>query len=99
HWVAPPQAPDKEKYINEMKSKYARALIQMERCRVETTRLDQSAKERKTPLSPEEEKLFNERKAAVTKQYQEAHGFVVAIRKQHAANGAQKPAQNGATGQ
>ncbi|KAK1753074.1 hypothetical protein QBC47DRAFT_304634 [Echria macrotheca] len=97
NWVVPAHVKpeEREKFVIEMKAKYARALYQMERSRFEITKLDQTVKDGKTPMSRDDEM----RKAALSKQYQEAQGFVMAIRKQHAANGAQKPAQNGAAGQ
>jgi transcription initiation factor TFIID subunit 12 len=98
NFQAPPNIPDKEKWVQEVKLKYSRALLSMEHARAGVLKLDQMIKERKErgqPLSAEEEKISMERKAQFQKQHSDANGFIQAFRKQ-IAGGGQRPAQNGA---
>ncbi|KAK0611499.1 transcription initiation factor TFIID subunit A-domain-containing protein [Immersiella caudata] len=93
---APPNAQDKEKWVQELKIKYSRALLSMEHTKASVLKLDQMIKDRKEkgqPLSAEEEKMLQDRKAQFQRQHQEANNFIQVFRKQMAA---QRPTQNGA---
>jgi len=101
NFLPPASAPDKEKWVQDIKIKYGRALLQMEHARGSVNKLEAMIKERRekgVPLSAEEEKILADRKAQLQKQHTEAHSFVGALRKQYTApsNGASKPVQNGA---
>ena len=85
---APPNVPDKAKWLNELKQRYARALMQMDASRANINKVDQHLKEREEkgiPLSEEEKKSVKDRKDTLIKQFQDARGFVEGVRNQQKA--------------
>ncbi|KAK0649387.1 transcription initiation factor TFIID subunit A-domain-containing protein [Cercophora newfieldiana] len=102
NFQAPSNVQDKDKWVQDLKLKYSRALLSMEHARAGVLKLDQMLKERKErgqPLTAEEDKMVTERRAQFQKSHAEATTWIQNFRKQAASqsNGAQKPAaQNGA---
>ena len=94
-FAPPPNIPDKAKWLEEIKTKYSRALMVMENARTNTKTIEQTLAENQS-LPPEERKKLEERKIQLGKQYQEAISFANLVRKQYATGGNQRPAQNGA---
>ncbi|KAI5921975.1 transcription initiation factor TFIID subunit A-domain-containing protein [Camillea tinctor] len=94
--LSPEQTP---KWLNEMKQKYARALMQMETIKGRLARLDNMMKERQErnqPMSPEEMRKFQESKTQDQKIYSDADKFVRHVRTQMQAGQAQQAGQNAA---
>jgi len=91
----PPNVPDRDKWLQEIKIKYGRALLTMEHARAGLSKVELMVKERRekgSAISADEEKMVIERKAAYQKQHSEAASFVSSVRKQYTAqNGAHKP--------
>ncbi|KAI1634562.1 transcription initiation factor TFIID subunit A-domain-containing protein [Biscogniauxia mediterranea] len=89
------------KWVNEMKQKYAKGLIQMETIKTRLARLDAMIKDRQEkgqPITPDELRKYQESKAQEQKIYGEADKFVRHVRTQMQA--AQHAGQNaGAQGQ
>ncbi|KAL2144954.1 hypothetical protein VTI28DRAFT_8298 [Corynascus sepedonium] len=94
---APPNVADKAKWLEEIKTKYARALWQMDNARSATKSIDQTLQENQA-LPPEERKKLEDRKVQLQKQYTEAISFANLVRKQYGAGGNQRTAPNGAPG-
>ncbi|KAK4154299.1 transcription initiation factor TFIID subunit A-domain-containing protein [Chaetomidium leptoderma] len=94
----PSNVTDKPKWLEEIKQKYARALMSMENARSTTKSIDQALQDNQS-LPAEERKKLEERKLQLQKQYTEAHSFATVVRKQYGSGGNQRPAQNGAAGQ
>jgi transcription initiation factor TFIID subunit 12 len=92
---APPNAPDKTKWLEDIKQRYAKALFTMENARNATKSIEQTLADNQS-LSPDDRKKLEERKVQLQKQYTDAISFANAVRKQYASGGNQKPAQNGA---
>ncbi|KAI0404690.1 hypothetical protein F4802DRAFT_217070 [Xylaria palmicola] len=89
-----------QKYLNESKTRYMRALIQMEATKSRTVKIDAMIKEKQetgSSFSPDEVKRFQETKLSDKKSYTEADAFVKNVRNQLMV--AQAAAQgNGARG-
>ncbi|KAH6623615.1 transcription initiation factor TFIID subunit A-domain-containing protein [Chaetomium tenue] len=95
HFQAPNNVPDKAKWLEEIKGKYARALYSMDSARSTTKSIDQNLQENPS-LPPEERKKLEERKVVLQKQYTDAISFANMVRKQYGGGNNQRPAQNGA---
>ncbi|XXH01824.1 hypothetical protein Hte_008186 [Hypoxylon texense] len=83
------------KWMSEMKTRYARYLMQMETVKSRIAKMDAAIKERSAngqPLSQEDVKRFQTQRAADTKAYSEAQKFVDSVRNQ------MKTAQNSGAG-
>ncbi|KAK4100398.1 hypothetical protein N658DRAFT_497391 [Parathielavia hyrcaniae] len=93
---APPDIQNKEKWVEEIRQKYARALYSMESARSATKTIEKTLQDNQS-LPPDERQKLEERKAQLHKQYQEAITFANAVRKQY-GGGNQASAQNGASG-
>lgn len=81
----PQQIPDKAKWVLDVKSRYARALLTMETMRSNLQKMDAQIKDRNekgNPLSAEEQKSVMEKKAHLQKAYNDSMKFVENIRKQ-----------------
>ncbi|KAK4038306.1 transcription initiation factor TFIID subunit A-domain-containing protein [Parachaetomium inaequale] len=87
---------DRAKWLEEIKTKYARALYSMDSARSATKSIEQTLLENQT-LPPEERKKLEDRKGQLQKQYSEAISFANLVRKQYGTGGnQQRPAQSGA---
>jgi transcription initiation factor TFIID subunit 12 len=91
---APPTVQDKAKWLEDVRQKYAKALYSMETARTVIKSIDQTLQDNQS-VPAEEKKKLEERKALLQKQYTEAVQFANNVRKQYAAGGNQRPAQNG----
>ncbi|KAK3384991.1 hypothetical protein B0H63DRAFT_472085 [Podospora didyma] len=92
---APAGAPDKAKFVEEIRSKYIKALVQMEQMRSALTKVDQQLANPQG-LSPQDIKARQDQKAGFQKQYQNALSFANLVRKQCASSAHQKqPLANG----
>ncbi|KAI1136491.1 hypothetical protein F5Y05DRAFT_391453 [Hypoxylon sp. FL0543] len=82
----PSQLPPEQatKWLNEMRQRYARSLMQMESIKARNQKIDAMIKERqeKGQLSAEDQKKFQDQKNADAKQYSEAQRFVESVRQQ-----------------
>jgi transcription initiation factor TFIID subunit 12 len=98
HFQPPNGIADKAKWLEDIKTKYARALYSMDSARSTTKSIDQTLQENQS-FPPEERKKLEERKVQLQKQYTEAISFANLVRKQYGGGGGnQRPAQNGAAG-
>ncbi|KAK1829383.1 transcription initiation factor TFIID subunit 12 [Podospora conica] len=81
-FIAPPNIPDPERWVNEIKGKYGRALIQMEQSRTNLAKLEAGLKARKEkgPIPPEDEKAINDKKILLQKSHHDAMQFVNSVR-------------------
>ncbi|KAK4237566.1 hypothetical protein C8A03DRAFT_34468 [Achaetomium macrosporum] len=91
---APPNVPDKAKWLDDLKRKYAKAIVSIDTCRSAMKSMDQTLQENQS-LPPEERKKLEERRAQIHKQYTEAVQFASGVRKQYATGSNQRPVQNG----
>ncbi|OTA92422.1 hypothetical protein M434DRAFT_74617 [Hypoxylon sp. CO27-5] len=82
----PAQLPTEQanKWLNEMRQRYARYLIQMENIKNRSQKVDAVIKERqeKGQLSPDDLKKLNDQKAVDSKAYSDAQRFVESVRQQ-----------------
>jgi len=94
-FTAPPNIPDPEKWVNEIKAKYGRALIHMESSRANLAKLEAGIKARreKGPITPDDEKAFNDKKIILQKSHHDALQFVSSVRNalKNSTNGAAPP--------
>lgn len=88
---------DKPKWLDDMKTRYTKALVTMESLRAMIKQLEQSLAENQA-LSPEDRKKLEDRKAGYSKQHQETVAFASAVRSKYVLNlNIHKPGQNGAS--
>ncbi|KAK3305830.1 transcription initiation factor TFIID subunit A-domain-containing protein [Chaetomium strumarium] len=86
---------DKAKWLDDLKHRYAKAILSMDTSRAVIKNIDQTLQEHQS-LSEEERKKLEDRRVQLHKQYNEAVQFATGVRKQYAATGSnQRPAQNG----
>lgn len=94
-FTAPPNIPEPEKWVNEIKIKYGRALIHMEASRGNLAKLEAGMKARreKGPVPPDDEKAFNDKKIILQKSHHDAMQFVNSVRNalKNSTNGTAPP--------
>ncbi|KAI0114660.1 hypothetical protein F4776DRAFT_325120 [Hypoxylon sp. NC0597] len=99
----PAQLPPEQanKWLNEMRQRYARFLMQMENIKARGPKLDAMIKDQqeKGPFSPDNLKKFHDQKAADSKAYEEAQRFVENVRQQLKAAQAARVGSQGSSAQ
>ncbi|KAJ4293018.1 Transcription initiation factor TFIID subunit 12 [Collariella sp. IMI 366227] len=92
---APSTVPDKAKWVEEIKQKYAKAIYSMETARSTIKSIEQTVAENQS-LPPDERKKLEDRKAMLHKQYTDAIAFANLVRKNYGVGGGnQRVVQNG----
>ncbi|KXX75040.1 Transcription initiation factor TFIID subunit 12 [Madurella mycetomatis] len=89
----PPNVPDKAKWVDDIKQRYAKAIYTMESARNGIRQIEHTLEN--TSPSPEERKKIEERKMQLQKQQGDAMAFASLVRKQYGSGGNQRTTQNG----
>jgi transcription initiation factor TFIID subunit 12 len=94
----PANVQDKAKFLEDLKTKYAKALLAIETNRNVVKVLDRALNENPN-LTPEERKRHEERKALAARHYNDAAKFANQVRQQYIVGGGQRPSQDATAGE